>query len=1190
MYSKYLLLFVLSIVPATIPFQCGYANAVTPPSVSSQQKIDRFDRIDRVAKQITVRIEAYNDRGEFTAHGSGVLISRKGNTYTLLTADHVLHYRNRDGSDRLDGTIKGSRFQIVTPDGRKYPVQSNSIRRQSVLDLTTFKITSNKSYRLASIAAADRVAYSFNGLDWTFVAGYPDPTKFNRKRQQWLWYMSAGGSFAREQNFFATKNNNSSTAGYELVYNNLTYGGMSGGAVLNGQGQLVGIHGRQENLATGYGLSLGIPIGVFNGLTKELGVDSKALNYQPVLPALTSQENKILNAQIKQRQRTELNNIPAPTTEDLWLAKAVQQIRIEQTDSAIVSLNNAIKLDPKLAAAYYTRGVVFIKQNKPDAAAKEFDRAIQYCNEYQVVCISALREKSLNALRNGEYIIALNAIDRAIALDSREAYLHDLKGDILTKLKRFSTAIASYNKAIDLSPNPYFYYDRGIAYYQSGNKQQGIADFKETFKRNPNAAQLYMTTVVDLYNNKTDDPLIIDTLSAIIALRPQLVEAYVIRGNAYKRFFFQNSLSKIDYQKAKQLMVSSKAEFTYARDEQEQAKYKQVLLASIYKSLEEYPQALAIYDKAIVSDPENSRNYGNRASLLEKLGRYSAALADYNRAIAIEPDNPTYYASRSSIYEKLKRESEAMSDRSRQIELLTRSKDPKTLASAYRTRSLKYFLAGNYPLALADCDRAIDLNRTERFSYHLRATIYSRIGNNLAAIANETKNIELLESEINPNFESAAILYLIPAYSQRGKYYQAIGKMSEAQADWNKALSFDLPKVDNRDLKLAVYMERSWINQNLERYADAIVDLDTVLKLDPKNAAAYRDRGSAKTRLNRYSEALADLSAAIALDPNEGVTYFGRYSVYVSLGKYPEALLDVTKAIQLKPKDISESTLYRSRARTYSLSGDLTSAIADLDRAIKLQPVAELYAARGLAYSGLGRYAQAMQDIELAIQLEKDPVDKAEYISNRGSYYFQQGKYDLALADYNAALKLNPKFILNYVRLGRLYYKQGKYPEALTNAEIALKLDPKQTSPYSVTAYSVMGQVYTKQKDSNKAKAAKDRAIAINLDNRPIAVRSNQSSTLGFMQYDLGELDNAISSWKQSVRLNPGTQSESQLAMASVLYSQGKIDEAIQLAKPILNRYPHLKDLQYLNQSLWSPELLLLAKKMYSDRRLSITI
>jgi tetratricopeptide (TPR) repeat protein/V8-like Glu-specific endopeptidase len=1178
MYSKYL-------VPLALLISIPTALAATPP-VTAQPKTDRVSQIDQVAKQITVRIEAYNNQGEFTAHGSGVLVSRQGSTYTLLTADHVLHYRTRDGSNQSDGKIKGSRFQIVTPDGKKYQIKPNSIRRQSVLDLTTFKITSNQSYQLASIAATDRVAYSFSDRDWTFVAGYPDPTKFNRKSQQWLWYTSVGSSFAREQNFFATKNNNSSTAGYELVYNNLTYGGMSGGAVLNSQGQLIGIHGRQENLTTGYGLSLGIPIGVFNSLTNALGVDSKKLNYQALLPVLSSQENKILNAQVAQRQKTELNNTPAPTTEFQWLSKGVQQIRIGQTDSAIVSLNNAIKLQPKLAAAYYSKGMIY-SQNKPDAAIKEFDRAIQYCSEYQVVCISALRAKSVNAISNGEYAIALTAIDKAIRLDAQEAYLHDIKGDILTKLKRFPAAISSYNKAIELSPNPYFYYDRGIAYYQSGNKQRGISDFKETFKRNPNAAQLYMTTVTDLYT--VEDPIIIDILNAIIALRPQLVEAYVMRGNAY-RLFYQNSLSKLDYQKAKQLLASGKAEFIYSQNEQAQAKHNQFMLAVIYTSLKEYPQALAIYDRAIVSDPKNPRNYLNRGSLLAKINRYPAALADYNRAISIAPDNAAYYASRSSIYEKLNRKPEVLADISRQIEILTRSDDSKSLASAYSNRALKYFIAGNYAPALIDCNRAIDLNRTYSFAYHLRAGIYSRVGNNLVAIANETKYIELLEAEINPNFENAAIFYLIPAYAERGNYYQAIGKVAEAQADWQKSLKFDLPKIDDRDKQISAYIARSWVNQNLERYAEAIVDLSTVLKLDPKNDAAYRDRGIAKVQLNRYLEAVTDFSAAITLDPNEGVTYFGRSTAYIFLGEYSEALLDINKALQLKSPSISENQLYASRSRIYALSGDPINSIKDLDRVIKLQPLAEHYASRGLAYSGLAQYTQAMKDIELAIQLEKDPTDKAEYISNRGSYYFQQAKYDLALADYNTTLKLDPKSVINYLRLGRVYYKLGKYAEALKNVDTVLKLDPKQVSPYSVSAYSLMGQVYIKQNNLPQAKAAKDRMIAINLGNRSTAIKSSKNTNIGFLQYDLGEIENAMSNWKQAVQFNPGTQYESQLAMASVLYSQGKIDEAIQLAKPILNRYPHLNNPQYLNQSLWSSELFLLIKRMYSDRRVNTII
>ncbi|MBC1198395.1 trypsin-like peptidase domain-containing protein, partial [Microcystis aeruginosa BLCCF158] len=70
------------------------------------------------------------------------------------------------------------------------------------------------------------------------------------------------------------------TGGYELVYTSITFGGMSGGAVLDSQGRVIGIHGSSETAGVTeiqLGYSLGIPISTFIGLQERLKVKPQLL-------------------------------------------------------------------------------------------------------------------------------------------------------------------------------------------------------------------------------------------------------------------------------------------------------------------------------------------------------------------------------------------------------------------------------------------------------------------------------------------------------------------------------------------------------------------------------------------------------------------------------------------------------------------------------------------------------------------------------------------------------------------------------------------------------------------------------------------------------------------------------------------------------------------------------------------------
>lgn len=61
---------------------------------------------------------------------------------------------------------------------------------------------------------------------------------------------------------------------------------------------------------------------------------------------------------------------------------------------------------------------------------------------------------------------------------------------------------------------------------------------------------------------------------------------------------------------------------------------------------------------------------------------------------------------------------------------------------------------------------------------------------------------------------------------------------------------------------------------------------------------------------------------------------------------------------------------------------------------------------------------------------------------NRGQVYFEEGKYDLALADYSNSISLNPSFPGGYANRGLVYALQGKNGQALQDFDKAITIDP----------------------------------------------------------------------------------------------------------------------------------------------------
>ncbi len=475
---------------ATIPLVQMVATAATAPEIA------------QTAKAITVKIS------EPDSQGSGVILKHQGDVYTVLTAAHVVKAKNVT-------------YTIATSDGKQYSVSNSSIRRAAVdIDLAVVEFRAATNYPTAKLGNSNSLT---EGME-LYVGGFPLATK-----------TITDSIFVFREGKVSANSNKTFEKGYSLVYSNDTLPGMSGGAVLNQNGELVAIHGRgdREITASGdtgakTGFNLGIPIARFGTIASKLGV---------------TLDTKI--AAIPQ------NSAPKP---DDYIALGVQKFEKRDYRGALAELNRAIQLNPKSAIAYSYRGALKgEKLSNIQGALADLNRAIQlnpnlaepYSNR------GALKGKKLGDIQG-----ALADYDRAIQLNPNLANPYNNRGALKEdKLGDSQGALADYNRAIQLNPNYANPYNNRGALKEDklGDSQGALADYNRAIQLDPNFAEAYNNRGFLKENKLGDSQGALADYNRAIQLNPNYAEAYNNRGFLKENKLGDSQGALADYNRAIQL-------------------------------------------------------------------------------------------------------------------------------------------------------------------------------------------------------------------------------------------------------------------------------------------------------------------------------------------------------------------------------------------------------------------------------------------------------------------------------------------------------------------------------------------------------------------------------------------------------------------------------------------------------------
>ncbi|OBQ25595.1 MAG: hypothetical protein AN481_09140, partial [Aphanizomenon flos-aquae LD13] len=475
--------------------------------------------LEAKAKQITVRIDSSSG-----SNGSGIIIAKEiakeGDIYTVLTAAHVVC----KPPDKV-GPCEPNTYKILTVDGKEHPVEPSTIKLEEGVDLAVVKFTSRENYQVATLAN-----YPIQDYEYMFTAGYP------RLGEKSPWRFTLGQIYSKERGSLTitpTKsdfNNNSSstaqsavslTGGYELVYSSITFGGMSGGPVLDSQGRVIGIHGKTEGEAAidnnsssqetiQLGNSLGIPVSTFLALATRLNTQAQKIETTPP-PELNQQKVESIQTAILSVDVSQGN-----TTASQWLERGNQLWRLRRYSEAIQAFEAAIKQKPKfIHLAYYGKGLALSWSGEYPEAITALQQAVKSQPDF----VPAWDTLSTVYRYSNQLDKALAAINQAIQLQPNNPNLYNEKYAVLRDLKRYREAAAAINKAIELSPRAAFYNNRGIVRNELGDKQGAIDDFNLAIKINPKYANAYYGRGI-VRNELGDKQGAIDDYTQAIKINP----------------------------------------------------------------------------------------------------------------------------------------------------------------------------------------------------------------------------------------------------------------------------------------------------------------------------------------------------------------------------------------------------------------------------------------------------------------------------------------------------------------------------------------------------------------------------------------------------------------------------------------------------------------------------------------------
>jgi len=407
-------------------------------------------------------------------------------------------------------------------------------------------------------------------------------------------------------------------------------------------------------------------------------------------------------------------------------------------------------------------------------------------------------------------------------------------------------------------------------------------------------------------------------------------------------------------------------------------------------------------------------------------------------------------------------------------------------------------------------------------------------------------------------------------YFQSGQTYFEKGKYQEAAIEFTNAIQIDSGYADAHEQLAESYLR-------LQQRDRAYQELNRTVELRPEDYRPRMELTNLMIQARNFQGAREQTDLLLKERPDDPSVHTLASSLLALQGKIPEAIAEADKAIALSPNRWES---YLSLAQLQQMNLEFNAAESSLKKVIELNPkTMQARLVLGNFYQSQKRFDEAEKQFRESQALDQNSLDSRKALAGLyliegkkadaeevleqakrdmphnpdcflalSDFYYSTGDVDKSVAEYRALYQERPDDLQVKEKYIQLLIQTKRFDEARILDDEILKSNPKDDG-----ALIYRSQMQINAGDVNDAAQTLQTVVS----NSPNNMQAHY--TFGIALQRQGNLDRALSEWREALRLDPNFL-EAQRSIADVAMLQGDMTTLEDAANQMIRLQPGSPD------------------------------